>query len=279
MRLGGPIYLHSDDPEELAAEHRRLGYGAAYCPKLSLDEPQRIRAVEEAFGRAGVVIAEVGAWNNMLDSDDDRRRANMEYVCDRLALADEVGALCCVNIAGSRHPTLWYGPHPDNVSADVFALIVENVRYLLDTVKPRRTSFALEMMPYNLPDSPDSYLEFLAAVDRPTFKVHLDPVNLVNSPRRYYDAAGLLRECFEKLGPHIVSCHAKDVLMRDAPLVEIEEVRPGLGTLPYGVFLSELARLPGDVPLMMEHLESAEEYDLAAAHIRGAASEAGVEFA
>ena len=32
VRLGGPIFLKSDDPGELAREHRRLGYSAAYFP-------------------------------------------------------------------------------------------------------------------------------------------------------------------------------------------------------------------------------------------------------
>ena len=34
LRLGGPIFLKSDDPAELAQEHRRLGYRAAYVPKV-----------------------------------------------------------------------------------------------------------------------------------------------------------------------------------------------------------------------------------------------------
>ena len=29
IRLGGPIFLESDDPAELARAHRRLGYSAA----------------------------------------------------------------------------------------------------------------------------------------------------------------------------------------------------------------------------------------------------------
>ncbi len=43
--------------------------------------------------------------------------------------------------------------------------------------------------------------------------------------------------------------------------------RAGLGSLDYGTFLRELSKLK-DVPLMMEHLETAEEYKLAADHIR-----------
>ena len=73
---------------------------------------------------------------------------------------------------------------------------------------------------------------------------------------------------FSKLGPHIKSCHAKDITLReDNYIPQLDEVRAGLGNLDYAVFLQELAKLD-DVPLMMEHLETAEEYDLAARHIR-----------
>ena len=44
------------------------------------------------------------------------------------------------------------------------------------------------MMGWSLPDSPDSYLKMMKAVDRETFAVHLDPCNLVNSPARFYAA-------------------------------------------------------------------------------------------
>ena len=275
MRLGGPVFIASNDPADLAAEYVRLGYRAAFCPPLSLEDTQTIRATSEAFNRAGIVIAEVGVWNNMLDPNESLRRQNREHVAEQLSLADEVGALCCVNIAGSRNPARWDGPHPDNLSQETFDLIVENTRYVLDTAKPRRARFALEMMPWALPDGPDECLRLLKAVERPMFAVHLDPANLVNSPRRYYDTGALLRDCFGKLGPHIVSCHAKDTLMRDDLTVHIDEVRPGLGALDYRVYLAELARLVPESPLMMEHLASPEEYDLAAAYIREVAAEVG----
>src|SRR5690242_10995600 len=74
VRLGGPIFLKSDDPAELAREHRRLGYSAAYCPTAKSTDADRIRAIAKAFAAENVVIAEVGAWVNMLDPDAQKRR-------------------------------------------------------------------------------------------------------------------------------------------------------------------------------------------------------------
>src|SRR4051812_47062092 len=92
VRLGGPIFLKSDDPEALAQEHRKLGYTAAYCPTAKVEDTDRCKAIEKAFASAGVAIAEVGAWVNMLDPDPDKRRKNLDYVTQRLSLAEAVGA-------------------------------------------------------------------------------------------------------------------------------------------------------------------------------------------
>src|SRR5436309_9545734 len=161
IRLGGPVFLKSDDPQQLAAEHRRLGYSAAYCPEVKISETDRIQAIRKAFDKARVVIAEVGAWKNMLDPDPAKRRANLAYVTERCALADAVGARCCVDIAGSYNPTVWYGPNPKNLSKQCFDATVENCRHVIDSVKPRRTKFTIEMMGWSIPDGPDSYLDLI----------------------------------------------------------------------------------------------------------------------
>ena len=45
LRLGGPIFLKSEDPVELAREHRRLGYRAAYVPPVTTDDRAKIAAI------------------------------------------------------------------------------------------------------------------------------------------------------------------------------------------------------------------------------------------
>jgi sugar phosphate isomerase/epimerase len=279
IRFGGPIFLQSADPAELAREHRRLGYSAAYCPKADVRDSAQVRAIENAFREQNVVIAEVGAWVNMLDPDPDKRAKNLAYVQERLALADAVGARCCVDIAGSYNPTVWYGPHPKNLSPEFFDATVENCRKVIDAVKPKRTVFSLEIMGWSLPDGPDSYLQLMKAIDRKAFGVHLDICNGINSPERFYRNAEFSRECFRKLGPHIASCHAKDLAWLPEMNIHFLEVIPGTGEIDYAPILEELSRLAVDAPLMMEHLKTAEEYARGAAHIRAVAEKVGVTFA
>ncbi|MCU1234349.1 MAG: Xylose isomerase domain protein barrel [Candidatus Solibacter sp.] len=279
VRLGGPIFLKSDDPAALAREHRRLGYSAAYCPAVQLAETEKIRATRDAFAAVNVVIAEVGAWKNMLDPDAATRKANVEYVTARLALADAIGARCCVDIAGSYNPKIWYGMHPRNLSQDFLDATVENARRVIDAVKPTHTRFTIEMMPWALPDTPDAYVKMIKAVDRPAFAVHLDVCNIVNSPARFYDNKGVIEECFRKLGPWIASCHAKDLAWIPEYNVHFAEVIPGRGEIDYATYLREVTKLPVDAPLMLEHLKTSEEYDEGRAYIQRVAAQTGVSFA
>lgn len=270
----------SDDPVASAREHRRLGYSAAYCPEMAtLSDSKLLNEIDRAFATENVVIAEVGAWKNLLDPDPVKRRENLDYVTQRCALADAIGALCCVDIAGSYNPSTWYGPDPKNLSREFFDATVENCRHILDAVKPTRTRFTVEMMGWNLPDGPDAYLELIDAVDRKAFAVHLDVCNGINCPQRFYNSADFIRECFRKLGPFIISCHAKDLRWDVEMNVHFEEVVPGRGQLDYSTYLGELAKLGREVPLMLEHLRTAEEYDEGRLYIRNVGDRVGLTFA
>ena len=278
LRLGGPVFVESKDPAVLAEAHRALGYRAAYAPDVKLTDRDRIKSIIQEFGSRDVVIAEVGGWRNMLDPDAEKRRQNMAYVEERLALAEELGARCCVDIAGAYNPTFWCGPNPRNLSREFIEATVENCRKLIDSVKPTRTAFSIEMMPFNFPSGPDEYLELIKGVDRKAFAVHLDVCNVMNSPERMYHNGDVIRECFSKLGRWIASCHAKDLKWEDYVQVSLREVIPGRGDIDYRAYLTGLSGLPAEVPLMLEHLKTAEEYTEGRNHIEGVAKSIGLSF-
>ncbi len=277
VRLGGPLFRKSKDPAEWIDTLKQAGYRAAYCPVDDTATDEEIRAYKSAAQNADIVISEVGVWVNTCSPDEDQRKPAIEKCVAGLRLADEIGARCCVNTSGSMNKDYWAGPHKDNLTQETFDLIVETTRRIIDDVKPLNSFFTLEAMPWAFPYSPDSYLDLIKAIDRKQFAVHLDPVNMITSPQIYFRNAEMIKECFSKLGHHIRSCHAKDTILReDIYTIHLDEIRPGLGTLDYSVFLRELSRLD-NVPLMMEHLEKEEDYALAADYIRSAGAKIGIE--
>ena len=101
-------------------------------------------------------------------------------------------------------------------------------------------------------------------------------MNLICSPQRYFNNTEIISDFVARLGAHIKSSHAKDILLRDRLTVHLDEVRPGCGQLDYRTYLRALSGLPQDVPVMLEHLPAEEEYTAAADHIRELAASEGL---
>ncbi|QJD87711.1 sugar phosphate isomerase/epimerase family protein [Cohnella herbarum] len=272
MRLGGQVFLDQKNPENWADALKRAGFRATTCPISGDEDIDQLDDYLKAAKQNDILISEVGAWSNPISKNEDARRKAINYCINRLELAERIGAQCCVNIAGSRGEQ-WDGPDPDNFSNETFELIVETTREIIDAVKPERTTFALEMMPWVFPDSSDSYLSLLKAIDRKGFGVHFDPVNIICSPRLYYRNSDMIRDFFQKLGPYIRNCHAKDILLKGQLTVHLDEVIPGQGNLDYRTFLTELNKLHPDIALIIEHLPTNEDYRRASDYIRKTASE------
>jgi len=275
MRLGGPVWPDHPTPSAWIAALKQERYTAAYWPTAADAPPAQIHAYRQAAADHGIVIAEVGAWSNPLSPDAAVAREAIEQCKRQLQLAEIAGARCCVNIAGSCSAQ-WDGPHPDNLTETTFARIVEITQEIIDAVSPATTTFALETMPWAYPDSAESYLALVEAIDRPQFAVHLDPVNLVNSPQRYYASGALIDRCFDLLADRVRSCHAKDIRLDGRLTVHLDEVTPGEGELDYATYLRRLDACDPDTPLMLEHLTRPEQYRAAAAHIRKVAQGLGV---
>lgn len=276
MRLGGQVFIEDITPEKWIKKLQEKNYRAAVFPIDHTASDEEILSYQKAAEAADIVIAEVGAWSNPISPDPVVREKAINYCKDQLRLADRIGANVCVNISGSRG-NQWDAPHPDNFSEATFNLIVKTVQEIIDDVKPTNTFFALEMMPWALPDDTETYLELMKAIDRKEFAVHFDPVNMLNSPRKVYRNRELIEEFFEKLGPYTKTAHAKDIALGTELTTHLSEVIPGEGILDYDAFLLGMDKLGPEIPLMMEHLDTEAEYDKATAYIRKKAGQLGIQ--
>ena len=289
--FGGPVFLDGDasagrsqahgsastDFEELARQHVAKGFRAGYAPHIDVDDTAKVHEARRAFEEHGVVIAEVQCWNNLLDCDDSVRKDNRSATVRAVALADELAAVCALNTVGSFAPESLNHHNPRNFGIEAFDAAVETARHVIDEARPTRTKFAFEVLAMHVTDDPEVMERLVAAVDRPAFGVHVDLVNWISSPRKYWFNADLIRDTVKRLGPYIVAAHAKDISMQDnCDTVRLTEVQPGQGQIDYGAYLRALDGLGHRVTLLMEHLNSESEYDAAAEHIRDRASAVGV---
>lgn len=284
MRLGATInsYFDDRDPAAYVAECKKRGYRAAPCPRVSIKDAEKLRSIERAFSAEDVLIGEVQAWVSALDPRPEVRKKHEQIIAEGLAVADELGAVCCVTVAGSLDPQDGDAsdmPHPDNFKQQTFDAVVDWVKRILKEVSPRRTKLGLEMSPWTPLDGAEAYMKVLKAVDHPALGVHLDPCNAVLTPRMLYANTDVINHCFDTLGPWIISCHAKDLDHGEVSHlrhVNFAEVIPGRGKLDYRTFLRRAEKVSPDLPVMMEHLPRAEDYVEGAQYIRSIAREIGV---
>ena len=106
VRLGGPLFQPINDPGAWIAALQKQGYRAAYCPVKTDAASDAINAYASAAKKADIVIAEVGAWSNPLSADPTMAPRGFKKCVDSLALAEAIGANCCVNISGSKNPLI-----------------------------------------------------------------------------------------------------------------------------------------------------------------------------
>jgi sugar phosphate isomerase/epimerase len=266
MRFGAPIFDKYENAEEWASAHKKYGYNAAYCPigadRLDLKD-EYISAAE----KHDIIIAEVGAWSNPVSLNSGDRKKAVEHCKTQLNLADEIGANCCVNIAGNLGDP-WDGHSPDNFTQKAFDLIVETTRDIIDSVNPKRTFYTIEMMPWMYPYDEESYLDLIRAIDRRQFAVHLDVVNTINSPVKYYNTPGIIKSCFAKLGGYIKSIHVKDIIMSQTMTTHLDEIIVGKGNFCHKTLIEEVSKYDKNIPMMLEHLSTKEEYIEAGEYIK-----------
>lgn len=276
MRIGGEIKKPYSNPDEWISWVKKLNYSTVLAPVDAHASTEEKKAYVNCAKEHNIVIGEVGVWRNPISLNPQEAKENIEYCKERLFLAEELGANCCVNISGARGE-IWDGFYKENYDEDVYALIVDTTREIIDSVNPKHTYYTIEPMPWMIPDSPDSYLKLIKDVDRKAFGVHLDFTNMINSPIRFLKSDEFIEECFTKLGPYTKSIHVKDAIMEKAYPCVIKEVMPGKGSLNYRKIVQLIGKLGDDIPVFVEHLNTYEEYLQASSFVRDMAIKEGIK--
>lgn len=259
MRLGISTDLGKTDAAEWAQAIRETGCGCVVFPLNYTAPEEKILAYAKAARKQNLVIAEVGAWCNPIAPNPAEREAALKKTKEQLRLADKIGANCCANVAGSAGEK-WSGAYQGNFTKETWDLTVRTIQEIIDEVQPENTYYTIEPMPYMYPMDVDQYLHLIEDVDRERFAVHMDFFNWLNTPEKYFHHEEYMEECFEKLGPWIKSCHLKDVLLLQELTCLLKEVPCCMGeiNLEKYILLAEYYNL--EMPMIMEHLKSQEEY-------------------
>lgn len=260
MYLGISSSLTHTSPEYWAAKHKALGLKTVNFPLDCKASEEKIMAYKKAADEAGLTIAEVGVWRNTLAADPAERQQWIDYAVDQLKMADRIGARCCVNVVGTPYGPRWDGGYRENFSEEAWTMAVKMIQEIIDRAQPQHTKFSIESMPWMIPSSPDEYVRLMEEVNRPAFGAHLDVVNMITSPDRYFFNDRFLEECFTKLKGKICSCHLKDINLKEEYTFQLEECACGKGTLDIELYAKLATAEDPQMPMIIEHLTTDEEY-------------------
>jgi len=259
MRLGLSTNFNEGSAEKWAAKMVSLGCKSVVFPLDCKASDSDIDAYVAAAKANDLLIAEVGIWRNGIDRREEERKKNFSYSIGQLALADRIGARCAVNVAGARGAR-WDGGYKENFSEEVWKMTVDYVQRVIDAVQPKNTYFTLEPMPWMVPTGPQEYLKLIEEVNRDNFAVHMDIINMINCPERYFFHEEFLEETFDLLGDKIKSCHLKDIKLLDGFTFQLQECACGEGAFNLDKYADLADKYDVDMPMIIEHLSSDDEY-------------------
>lgn len=260
MRLGVSTSFQSTNATHWAEKLSSLGCRAAVFPLDYTAKKEDIDAYTKEAHKKDLLIAEVGAWCNPIAPDKKTREKAMERCIGQLALAEKIGANCCVNVSGALGP-IWDGAYKENFSKEAWNLTVKSIQQIIDAVNPHKTFYAIEPMPWMIPADPDQYIQLIKEVNRKHFAVHMDIVNWITSVQKYFYNTQFLEECFYRLGDRIKSCHIKDVHLENEFTFNLKETACGKGNMDLERYAELANSISPDMPMIIEHLESDQAYE------------------
>jgi sugar phosphate isomerase/epimerase len=279
---GGPVpRVPADLDEPLARQLAGLGVRVLTThfqptPEAVARDASRVRNV---LTQQGISIVQATGYNPQLTHPDDAAlAAELERLRAAFETARLLGSAMIISGCGSRHPSHFYGPHPDNHTPATRERLIRSLRRVAPWAQDAGVILALECHVTTALDTPEHIREVVQAVDSPWVRANFDPVNLLGDFSRVWHNADAMRHMWHTLGLcYAKSAHIKDVVADPDLVVHISEAAPGQGLLDLDAFFEVVTLLGEDTAVIVEHLP-ADQAVAAIAYVKHAAEQRGFTF-
>jgi sugar phosphate isomerase/epimerase len=256
---GGPVPRNPADVDESLAR-QLAGLGVSVLTTHFQPTPEAVAMhasrVRRVLAEHGLSIVQATGYNPQLTHPDD---AVLACELDRLRAAFEtarlLGAEMIISGCGSRHPSHFYGPHPENHLPATRDRLIASLRRVAPWAQDAGVLLALECHVTTALDTPEHIRQVVQAVDSPWVRANFDPVNLLGDFSKVWHNAEAMRDMWQTLGAcYTKSAHIKDVRTDPEFVVHISEAPPGQGLLDLDMFFEVVAHLGEDTAVVVEHL-------------------------
>lgn len=260
MKLGVAGFLPADWHQIDSKATSRVKQAGFLGASLIISRPleaktEDIYRVKSAFEASGLEVAQANGWYEALvDPDQERRKEGIQGLIALVRIGVMVNAPTTYVRPGGLNPAGHWYAHPDNHKPETFDRLVDSLVQVSKVAETEGMTLAIEGHVLSILDTPKKVRDLLDAVASPALKFNTDPVNFIGSVRDTHDTTRILNELFDLLGKDTVAGHAKDLALRDALVLHIDEVIIGTGTLDYALFLRRFQSFCPDGYLLVEHL-------------------------
>lgn len=241
---------------------RELGFSGIFT-RFRANDPHttprhKAQQVRDMLAGEGVQLFQAtGYWQNMVTSDESARQESVRTVQAALRLASWLGARGIDTGPGSMNPDGPWFPHPDNWTDLAQAQLIKSLRECASAASDAGVYLSLESHQLVTLKSPEITLAVLNAVDSPWVTCDYDSANWITLDT-VYDTTSALNHHFDLLGPHIVSCHAKDIWLENRLAVHLQDGCPGKGEMDFATLFQRMETLSPDYPVIAEGNNTAE---------------------
>jgi sugar phosphate isomerase/epimerase len=215
-----------------------------------LDRPDRIDSLVETLTDAGVSIAGLAGYRNLVAPDPEKRRANIDFIAHCLELAPRFGTSVVATETGTRNADGDWTDSPDNWRVETWELLDDAIGELVSVAERSDAILALEASVKNVLRTTGQLTGVLEGFPSQHLQVLCDPYNYLSShliPARERLTADFL----DRFEHRFVLAHLKDV---DQGGAEVATPEFGTGVYPQQLYLEFLATKRPDLPLILEHL-------------------------
>ncbi|MDP6381350.1 MAG: TIM barrel protein, partial [Phycisphaerae bacterium] len=244
MRLGGYFGAKTiEELEPLCAKLDAHGLSAISAPAQLADmTDDECAAYGERARGLGMIIGEVGMWQNLMTPDAEKQAERIGLLRTMLSKADAMGCLSVVTLVGTKHECdAALAPHPYMYTDECKAEFREIVLRILDGLDLETTKYIIEPWTNSFFYQPEDIKAFIDRVGHPSFGLHLDQMNLINQ-ESFYKTTELIHKTFRLLADDVVSVHLKDTAWDFWHMfLKWDEVLIGDGVMDYETYLKKLA--------------------------------------
>ncbi|WNS44246.1 sugar phosphate isomerase/epimerase [Paenibacillus sp. MMS20-IR301] len=182
-------------------------------PALSALSPGSASYYGNAFRQAGIQIAVLGCYVNIIDPDPARRAQALHDFSTHLRLARDFGA----SLVGTETGSTSRGYTPDNFTEEAFQQVVASVKQMTAEAERFGVTVGIEAGINHPLYTAQLTRRLLDEVSSHNLQVIFDAANLM-TPENYLDQDRIVAEALELLGDRIAVLHLKDFTIIDGRL-------------------------------------------------------------